>query len=139
NQRLDGAFNYETITIVPGLQNKGQLGRVYAVVNHHPGSRLMVDSCGTPCVPAYCHLELQKPSEAYAEKHKPTGAGGKIQSLTGIDQGMELGGALKAQLETDRLSMRAFSENRETAALDAAAYGVHGDALVNINRRMDIL
>ncbi|HIW12697.1 MAG TPA: molybdenum cofactor guanylyltransferase [Candidatus Salinicoccus stercoripullorum] len=139
NQRLAGAFNYETVTDVPGFLDKGPLGGIYAAAKHRPGCRLMVVSCDTPYVPAEWLLKLHRAAQAYEEKLILTEEGGQLHPLIGIYQGTDLAGALKAQLETDRLSMRAFSENRETAALDAAAYGVHGDALVNINRRMDIL
>ena len=139
NQRLAGAFSYETVTDLPGFLDKGPLGGIYAAAKHRPGCRLMVVSCDTPYVPAGWLLKLHGAAQTNEETLILTEAEGQLHPLIGIYQGADLAGALRAQLETDRLSMRAFFENRETATLDAIAHGVHEDALVNINRRMDIL
>src|SRR5699024_4539999 len=111
---LAGSSNYEAGTDVHGFVDKGPLGGIYAAANHRPGCRLMVVSCDTPYVPAEWLLKLHRAAQAYEEKLILTEEGGQLHPLIGIYQGTDLAGALKAQLETDRLSMRAFSENRET-------------------------
>ena len=139
NRRLAGSFSYETVTDLPGFLDKGPLGGIYAAAKHRPGCRLMVVSCDTPYVPAGWLLKLHGAAQTHEETLILTEEAGQIHPLIGIYQGEGLAGALRTQLETDRLSMRAFLENRQTATLDATAHGVHEDALVNINRRMDIL
>lgn len=139
NSRLKTAFNYETVTDDDRFTDKGPLGGLFAAASAYPDSRLLVVSCDTPYVPARWLRELHDAALADSETLVLTKEGDRIHPLIAVYQGQDLAESLEAQLRTGRLSMKAFFEHRKTVILDAKENGVPKDALVNINRRTDIL
>src|SRR5699024_11381912 len=95
NQRLAGAFNYETVTDVPGFLDKGPLGGIYAAAKHRPGCRIMVVSCDTPYMPAGWILKQHEESQTNEETRKLTEAEGHLHPLSGNYASANLAGDLK--------------------------------------------
>lgn len=139
NRRLSTDFNYETITDDERFTDKGPLGGLFAAASAYPGWRLLVISCDTPYVPAEWLTKLHNAALANSGSIILTSDGSHLHPLIGVYQGAGLADSLEMQLGTDRLSMKAFFENRQTVVLDAKESDVSENAFVNINRRTDIL
>lgn len=139
NHRLKADFNYETITDDPRYTDNGPLGGLFAAASAYPGCRLLVISCDTPYVPSRWLSELHDAAIKNPEAIILTENEEQLHPLIGVYQGTGLAQSLESQLKTKKLSMRAFLENREIVTLDANESRVHQHALVNINRRTDIL
>lgn len=139
NARLKTSFEYETIADDKEFTDKGPLGGLFAAAKAYPGYRLLVVSCDTPYVAPEWLAALHDAAQKHSDAIILTRYGENLHPLIGVYQGGDLEQALERQLYTGRLSMRAFFKNRETIPLDAAENGVEENALLNINRRTDIL
>lgn len=138
NDKLKTSFkNYKVIVDDPDYIDHGPLGGLYAAAKEYPGEPLMVISCDTPYVDsAWLNILAEKAEES--GNTTITTDNDREHPLIGVYQHDTLAELLKGQLETKRLSLKAFFENLNVDYINIESYNLNSTTLVNINRKTDI-
>ena len=138
NDKLKTSFkNYKVITDDPEYIDHGPLGGLYASAKEYPGQALMVISCDTPYVDSAWLDILAEEAEKTGDTVITTD-NDREHPLIGVYQHDTLAELLEGQLETKRLSLKAFFENLDVQYLNIGSYNLNSTTLVNINRKTDI-
>lgn len=138
NDKLETSFkNYKVIVDDPAFIDYGPLGGLYAAAKKYPGESLMIISCDTPYVDAEW-LNILAAEAARTNRTVITTDNEREHPLIGVYQHDNLAERLKAQLNTKRLSLKAFFENLDVDYLNIESYNLNSTTLININRKTDI-
>ncbi|CAM4258058.1 molybdenum cofactor guanylyltransferase [Lacicoccus alkaliphilus] len=138
NKVLAPHFGCRTIIDDERYEDHGPLGGLYAVKRAYPADRLMVVSCDTPFVSQEWLQALHSTAAARPEHIVISAEDGKLHPTIGVYQGAGLKEDLRRQLESKRLSFRAFFENREVIELDIREMDEDPEIFRNINYKEDI-
>lgn len=97
----------------------------------------MIISCDTPYVDSAWLNILAEEAEKTGNTTITTD-NDREHPLIGVYQHDTLADLLKGQLETKRLSLKAFFENLNVDYINIESYNLNSTTLVNINRKTDI-
>lgn len=136
NQRLKNDFALKTIVDVS--EGLGPLGGLYAVSQAYPDARLIVNACDTPYVSSDWMNKLLEYAKLYPNHIVISSDGEIIHPMIGIYQGKGLADKLARQIESGRLSMRAFFDNQKVIEVNASEFNVEKHIFQNINYKSDI-
>lgn len=139
NDKLKGRFNakYKVIIDDPNYKDMGPLSGIYRAAVDYPDQALLVMSVDTPYVEKEWLNQLTD-SAKHSGLTTITSDDEHLHPLIGVYQSENLSEKLKAQLDSKRLSMKAFFENIDINVLDVDDYDFDKEMLVNINRKSDI-
>lgn len=138
NKMLEPHIDGRTIVDDEEYEDHGPLGGLYAVRKAFPEDRLLVVSCDTPFVAAEWLEALHERAAAEPERIIISAEGDKLHPTIGIFQGAGLKRDLEHQLQSKRLSFKAFFENQDVSVLDIRKTGEDPDIFKNINYKTDI-
>lgn len=138
NARLKDEFSLPTIVDEPSYRDHGPLGGLYAAASRYPGAQLLVVSCDTPHITTEWLTLLIDKADTHADAIIVSAEGGTLHPLIGVFQGESLRNSLQDQLDSKRLSLRAFFESQNVIQADAIEEGISTNIFRNINYKNDI-
>ena len=138
NDKLENRFkDYKVIVDDPDYKDMGPLSGLYRVAKAYPNEALLIISCDTPYVDVRW-LNILVEEALKTGQTTITADDDRQHPLIGVYQDEGLVDMLKRQLETERLSLRAFFENIDVNVINIDDYNLDNTTLVNINRKTDI-
>ena len=138
NETLAPYFDYKTVIDDEDYPDYGPLGGLYAAAKAYPGDRLLVVSCDTPFITAEWLKKLHDSALANPNTFIVSTEDDKMHPTISVFQGTDLKDELKGQLKTERLSFKAFFNNRNVKMLDVSDTEVSPEVFRNINYKSDI-
>lgn len=138
NKVLEPHFDGRTVVDDERYEDHGPLGGLYAVRKAFPEDRLLIVSCDTPFVSTEWLRALHARAVSEPERIIISAEDDKLHPTIGIFQGAGLERDLERQLQSKRLSFKAFFENQDVDMLDIRETGEDPDIFRNINYKTDI-
>lgn len=137
NARLKDEFSeFETIVDEDKYTDYGPLIGIYSVAKKYVGKPLLVVSTDTPYIPSKWFRAL---GDMYRKLGKTiVTEGEQLHPLVGIYADPNLVEKLETQLESRKLSIRAFLKNIDYITIDVESLGYTESDFRNINHKSDI-
>jgi len=138
NEVLAPYFDYKTIIDDEDYQDYGPLGGLYAAAKAYPGDRLLIVSCDTPFITAEWLKKLHDAAVSNPNTFIVSTEDDKMHPTISVFQGTDLLDKLGGQLQSERLSFKAFFNNQNVKMLDVSETKESPEIFRNINYKSDI-
>ncbi|WP_462419898.1 molybdenum cofactor guanylyltransferase [Salinicoccus sp. Marseille-QA3877] len=138
NKALAPYFDYETVIDDENYQDYGPLGGLYAAAKAFPGDRLLVVSCDTPFITAEWLKKLHDSAVSNPNTFIVSTEDDKMHPTISVFQCTDLKDELEGQLQSERLSFKAFFNNKDVKMLDVSETEESPEIFRNINYKSDI-